>query len=275
MVDSFRASVYCAMALLCAIAMGPIQAAEQAPFIVPADKTIPSGPEGEAAKLGKALITETKKRLPKNVGNGLNCSNCHLGAGTVQSAAPYVGLWGVFPEYRARSGTLDSLNERINDCFERSMNGKALDYNSTEMNAILMYIRWLSTGVPVGTEVVGRGMGKVDTSLKPNPTRGKQIYAEKCTACHGINGEGTPSPAGGYMFPPVWGKASFNIGAGLARTYTAAAFIKHNMPLGQDNSLNDQDAIDVAEYMTHQPRPAYAPARNDYAKGNKPKDARN
>jgi thiosulfate dehydrogenase len=27
--------------------------------------------------------------------------------------------------------------------------------------------------------------------------------------------------------------------------------------------------------MTHQPRPVYAAAKNDYAKGNRPKDARN
>ena len=33
--------------------------------------------------------------------------------------------------------------------------------------------------------------------------------------------------------------------------------------------------FDVAEYLTHQPRPAFAPAKYDYAKGGKPKDARN
>jgi thiosulfate dehydrogenase len=143
------------------------------------------------------------------------------------------------------------------------------------MNAMLMYMQWLSTGVPVGTEVVGRGMGKVNTALAPNAAHGKTLYAQKCVSCHGANGDGTKSPAGGYLFPPVWGNDSFNIGAGMARTYTAAAFIQHNMPLGQGNTLSEQDAIDVAEFVTHQPRPPYAPAKSDYAKGNKPKDARN
>ena len=83
------------------------------------------------------------------------------------------------------------------------------------------------------------------------------------------------NPAGGYYFPPVWGNASFNVGAGLARTYTAAAFIKHNMPLGQGGSLSDQDAIDVADFVAHQPRPAFAAGTKDYAKGDRPKDARN
>jgi thiosulfate dehydrogenase len=263
------------LVLLCVAALVPARAAGPAPFKLPADSTIPVGPEGDAVRLGRALITDTKKLLPPNVGNGLNCTNCHLGAGTRPNAGPFVGLWGVFPEYRSRSGRINSMQERVNDCFERSMNGKALVLDSNEMNAILMYIQWLSTGVPVGEEVAGRGMGTVDTALKPNAVRGKQVYAQKCASCHLDDGAGIGNPAGGYVFPPVWGKASFNVGAGLARTYTAAAFIKHNMPLGQGDTLSDQDAVDVAEYVTHQPRPAFSPAKADYAKGTKPKDARN
>ena len=246
-----------------------------APFKVPADSTIPKGPKGDAIKLGKALIADTRKMLPKNVGAGLDCTNCHIGAGTTPSAGPFVGLWGVFPDYRARGADIDSMQERINDCFERSMNGTALPADSAEMNAMLMYINWLSTGVPTGTEVVGRGMGRIDMSLTPNSAHGKAVYAEKCAACHGADGQGIKESTGEYAFPPVWGDASFNIGAGLARTFTAAAFVKHNMPLGQGGTLSDQDAVDVAEYFTHQPRPAYPPAKYDYAKGGRPKDARN
>jgi thiosulfate dehydrogenase len=263
------------LGVLSIAAIGPAGAAGPLPFKVPADSTIPGGPEGEAIKLGRSLITDTRKLLPANVGNGLDCTNCHLGAGTVALAGPFVGLWGVFPEYRGRNGRINSLQERINDCFERSMNGKALALDSKEMDAMLMYISWLSTGVPVGEEVAGRGMGDIDTKLKPDATRGKQIYAAKCAACHGANGSGTRNRAGGYAFPPVWGNASFNVGAGLARTYTAAGFIKHNMPLGQGGSLSDQEAVDVAEFMTHQPRPAFAAAKGDYGKATKPVDARN
>jgi thiosulfate dehydrogenase len=269
-----RRFAFLSLAML-VVTAAPAQAEGEAPFKVPADATIPKGPDGDAVKLGKLLITDTRRLLPKNVGSGLNCANCHLGAGTTASAAPFVGLWGVFPEYRKRSGTIDSMQERVNDCFERSMNGKPLIFDSKEMNAILMYIQWLSTGVPVGTEVQGRGMGDIDTSLKPDAVHGKAVYAEKCAMCHGAKGEGMKNATGGYAFPPVWGSASFNIGAGLARTYTAAAFIKHNMPLGAGNTLSDQDAVDVAQYMTHQPRPAYAAAKNDYTKGERPKDARN
>jgi len=139
---------------------------------------------------------------------------------------------------------------------------------------MLTYIQWLSTGVPVGSSVVGRGMGTIDTARKPNAARGKQVYTAKCASCHGDDGGGIANPAGGYVFPPVWGNASFNVGAGMARTYTSAAFIKHNMPLGQGDSLSDQDAVDVADYVAHQPRPAFAAGKADYPKGDKPGDAR-
>lgn len=241
----------------------------------PTEASIPAGPVGDAIRLGKTLITDTRRQLPKNVGNGLNCSNCHLGGGTVAFAGPYVGLWGVFPEYRQRSNSINSLQERINDCFERSMNGHPLAYDSKEMNAMLMYMQWLSTGVPTGTPVQGRGMGSIDQSLVADADNGRKLYAEKCAACHGAEGQGLKAADGSYTFPPVWGDDSFNIGAGMARTYTAAAFIQHNMPLGQGNSLSAQQALDIAAFFTHQPRPPFAAAKNDYAGGKKPKDARN
>jgi cytochrome c len=82
--------------------------------------------------------------------------------------------------------------------------------------------------------------GKIDKSLKPNQERGVKIYQAQCASCHGDNGEGKKDNQGHIAFPPLWGDKSFNIGAGMARTYTAAAFIKGNMPIGQPNSLSDQ-----------------------------------
>ena len=75
--------------------------------------------------------------------------------------------------------------------------------------------------------------------------------------------------------------ALFNIGAGMARTYTAAAFVKRNMPiafgthfpLGQ-GGLTDQEAVDVAEYFSHMPRPDFPDKVKDWPKGGKPADAR-
>jgi thiosulfate dehydrogenase len=250
-------------------------AGAQAAFTVPPESSIPAGPKGVAIQEGRRLLTETHRRLPNHVGNGLNCTNCHLAGGTTANASPWVGIWGVFPEYRSRSGKLISLQERVNDCFERSMNGKALPYDSTEMTQILAYMQWLSTGVPTGMSVKGRGFGALDQSLTPNADKGKDVYAAKCVSCHGVTGAGVKNPAGGYLFPPLWGNDSFNDGAGMARTYTAAAFVKHNMPLGQGGTLTDQQAVDVAAYFTHQPRPVHAGKAGDWPKGDRPKDARN
>lgn len=245
------------------------------PMAAPAETTIPDGPKGAAIREGKLLLTETRQRLPKNVGNGLNCTSCHLAGGTTANASPWVGIWGVFPEYRSRSGKVISLQQRVNDCFERSMNGKALAYDSIEMNNILAYMQWLSSGVPTGSSAKGRGFGPVDQKLVANDVHGKEIYAAKCASCHGATGAGINNPDGSYVFPPVWGDASFNDGAGMARTYTAAAFVKYNMPLGQGRTLSDQEALDVAAFFTHQPRPVYAQKVKDWPKGDKPKDARN
>jgi thiosulfate dehydrogenase len=252
-------------------------AAAQTPapaFTAPDESTIPAGPKGLAIQEGKKLLTETHLRLPKNVGNGLNCTSCHLAGGTTANASPWVGIWGVFPEYRSRSGKVISLTERVNDCFERSMNGKPLAYDSAEMNNILSYMQWLSSGVPTGASVKGRGFGALDQKLKPDAAHGKDVYAAKCASCHGAAGAGTKNPAGGYLFPPLAGNDSFNDGAGMARTYTAAAFVKHNMPLGQGGSLSDQDALDVADYFTHLARPVFAFKAKDWPKGDRPKDAR-
>lgn len=265
------------LAGLIAVPLTHAQTATQRPmaeFKPPAEASIPAGPHGEAIRSGKLLLTETHQRLPDNVGNKLTCANCHLGAGTVANASPWVGIWGVFPEYRSRSGKINSLQQRVNDCFERSMNGKALAYDSKEMNDILAYMQWLSAGVPTGVSVNGRGFGPINRELKPDAGKGKAVYAAKCVSCHGAEGAGTKGPDGRYLFPPLAGKDAFNVGAGMARTYTAAAFVKHNMPLGQPNTLTDQEAVDVAEYFTHLGRPDFPGKRKDWPKGDKPKDAR-
>ena len=229
----------------------------QAEFNVPPESSMPGGVLGIAIEQGRKIMNETQMLLPKNVGNALNCSSCHLKGGTVPGAAPFVGLWGVFPEYNLRDGKVVTLSQRINDCFERSMNGRPLSYTSDEMTNMLAYIKWLSTGVPTGQDVKGRGFGPIDLKLSSDPSRGKVLFAQKCASCHGADGAGLKLPSGGYVFPPLWGDESFNDGAGMARTHTAAAFIRYKMPEGAPNSLTDQEAVDIASFFANQPRPAF------------------
>ncbi len=262
-----------------ALAETPPQPARFAP---PRDASIPDDEAGRQILLGRQLVADTKRLLPDNVGDVLNCTNCHLGAGKVPLAAPFVGVAVNYPRSNPRAGRVVTLEERINGCFLRSMNGKPLATDSSQMKALVAYFNWLSTGLERNANVQGKGIGRVDTSLVPDPDHGKRIYASACAECHGENGEGSKDADSNVVFPPLWGEHSFNIGAGMARTYTAAAFIKQNMPigyglnppLGQGGALSDQDAVDVAEYFTHQPRPDFPPKVNDWPKGGKPKDAR-
>lgn len=243
-------------------------------IVKPDESTIPDDERGAAIRLGLQLVTHTYKELPDNVGNQLNCTSCHLDGGSEAYAAPWNGLPGIFPIYRSRGARINSLQERVNGCFERSMNGKALDLGSDEMNAIMSYMTWLSQDMPVGVIPEGRGFAKVDKDLKPNRATGEKLFAEKCTVCHGAEGEGQYNDDGTYIYPAVAGDKSFNDGAGMARTYTAANFIKGKMPFGQGNSLSDQEAVDIADYFTHLDRPVKANKDKDWPNGDAPKDVR-
>jgi hypothetical protein len=88
-------------------------------------------------------------------------------------------------------------------------------------------------------------------------------------------------PACKFIYSPLWGDESFNIGAGMARTYSAAAFVKRNMPIGMherfplgQGGLSDQEAVDVSAYFAKEPRPDYPDKVNDWPKDKRPSDAR-
>lgn len=238
-------------------------------------------PNAEQLIRGMRLHLETRTLAPQNVGDSLNCTTCHLNAGTVADGSPFVGVSAFFPSYGPRAGKIITLAERINGCFKRSMNGKPIKPDLPDMKAMVAYFDWMKIGAKAGDKVVGRGIGKIDETLKPNPANGKAVYAKQCAMCHGKDGEGLREAGGRLIYAPLWGEQSFNIGAGMARTSKAAAFIQSNMPiafsdkfpLGQ-GGLSDQDAIDVAEFFSHQPRPDFPDKVNDWPKDPKPKDSR-
>lgn len=251
------------------------------PFETPRLADLLKEPNADQLILGARLNTNTHEMLPANVGNALNCASCHLNAGTVADGSPYVGVSAFFPSYAPRAGRVITLEDRINGCFLRSMNGKPLGLESVEMKAMVAYFDWMKRETRPQDKVEGRGVGKIDPSIVPNLENGEKLYAAQCALCHGNDGEGIRNAAGKWVYPALWGDDSFNIGAGMARTYTAAAFVKKNMPiafhegfpLGQ-GGLTDQEAVDVAEYFSHKPRPDFAGKVKDWPKDKKPVDAR-
>ncbi len=235
------------------------------PFRVPAESEITDSITLESVRRGRALIHSTRDSLPRNVGAALSCANCHIGDGTQANAMPLVGAYSRFPQYRARSGHVDLLEDRINDCFERSMNGKALEMKGRDMRDMVTYIAFLSRGFPPGAEMQGQGVPRLDP-LDGDTARGRQIFATICIACHGADGNGSPAA------PPLWGPRSFNVGAGMGRVRSAAAFIHHLMPRDRPGTLTPQQAFDVATYITTRPRPDFPGKERDWPYGGAPPD---
>ena len=223
-------------------------------------------PEDTLTAYGQDLIANTSFYLgPKGkvaaISNGMNCQNCHLDAGTLPFSNNYGAVASTYPRFRDRSGSLETISKRVNDCLQRSLNGKSLDTNSHEMKAILSYMYWLGKDVPKGQKP--RGSGIVDLPYLDRPAdsaKGRLVYMKTCVTCHGPTGAGRTNPAGnGYTYPPLWGKHSYNTGAGLFRISRFAGYVKNSMPFNLVNYkhplLSDEEAWDVAAFVNSRPRP--------------------
>ncbi len=229
------------------------------------------GPENDLVRYGRELIVNTPRYIGKDAadpamryaGNNLACQNCHLSAGLQPFAAPFVSTFATFP--MMVDDQVLTLKDRVNGCMRRSLNGKDLPYDSREMNAFIAYFQFVGKGTPVGVRLPGMGLRPIaEPKDPPDARRGEAVYAELCATCHKEDGQGelrTP-PAVGYTIPPLWGDASFNAGAGMAKTAYAASYIRDNMPLGIDYKapvLTVQQAWDVAAYIISKPHPPAPP----------------
>ena len=249
-------------------------------WVTPDADRLPDDTWGKTVRYGRDLVVSTYSLIGPEVadparrfsGNNMACQSCHLEAGTKQFGIPFQGVYADFPNYRARSGTVGTIEDRIQGCMTRSMNGKPLPAGGAEMTALVAYMKFLSDGRPVGQPTPGRGPGKMPEMSRPaDPVHGKEVYTQNCAACHGAAGlgqrVGEVGDAKGYAFPPLWGPDSFNDGAGMDRLIAAANFIHTNMPNGttwQEPALSEQDAWDVGAFVQAQPRPQKANLDRDY-----------
>ncbi len=241
-----------------------------------APKNYPAGEVGKLVKLGEDIVnnTDTHPLTKDFVGNKLQCKSCHLKGpdgkvGTGKGISSWVGTAAAFPAWSKREKTVQSLQDRSNNCFMRSMNGKRLIVDSKASMAIAAYITWLSEGTPLkmnekgpwsthNTKLYPKGVKHFKAIQKKatheNYLAGKDVYAKKCASCHGQNGEGVA------VFPPLWGKdangkwLSYNTGAGMSKLDKAASWVRSNMPLGQGGSLSDQEVADVVLFIDAQER---------------------
>jgi len=259
-------------------------------FAGSAPKEYPAGPVGEIVKLGEqiALHTSTHPLTKDLVGNKLACVNCHLKGedGKPGTAEGQISNWldtaTSFPAWSKREKSVQTLQDRSNNCFMRSMNGKRPIIDTEASVAIAAYITWLSEGKvmkmnakgpwgPSNTKMYPKNVKKFKKIQKKatheNYVNGKKLFASKCAACHGQNGQGMGT------FPPLWGKnskgewLSYNTGAGMSKLDKAAAWVQSNMPLGQGGSLSNQDTADIVLFMNAQERADF-----DLQKGLLPKE---
>ena len=231
---------------------------------VPDTNALASTPGADLIRYGKELVINTARYLgPKGIvapiSNGMNCGNCHLDGGTRINGNCFAMVPATYPKFRNRSGKSESIQFRINDCMERSLNGKKLASLSKEMEAMVAYIKWLGKDVP--KNVVIKGMGVPEMSLLPRAgsiENGRHVLELRCISCHGANGLGLLKPdSSGYIYPPLWGPHSYNVSAGIFMLSKLAGFVKYNMPynvIPQAPSLTDEEAWDVAAFINSQKR---------------------
>jgi len=243
---------------------GPAAPPQQTTRAGPADSLIPAGRLGDAIRRGRALLLATRDSLPGHVGNGLRCTSCHLDEGR-RTAGSLVGAFSRYPAYRPRSGIVETIEYRVNDCFRRSLNGTALDPAGDDMRDMVAYLAFLSWGTAPAAPQANTRLQKW-AAFTADTAAGAIVYGSTCAKCHGPEGQGTP------VAPSLWGNRSYNVGAGMARVRTAADFIGNNMPFDQPGTLTDQQAMDVAAYVSAQPRPDYRGKELDWPNGDPPPD---
>jgi thiosulfate dehydrogenase len=213
--------------------------------------------DGDSAR-GLALMSAFRDSLPQNSGNTLRCASCHLEAGLRAEAMPWIGSAATYPRFRSRSGEIETLAMRVNDCIARSLAGKMIPEDSRDMRDMLAYLQSIGkTKRPEGVDTI---------TLVGYGDLGEEQYASTCARCHGAAGEGT------VIAPAVWGADSYSIGAGMARQKMFATFIRHNMPFDKPGTLSAQEAANIAAYVLSKPRQDYPGKEKDWPKGDAPRD---
>ncbi len=228
-------------------------------WVAPDINQVPSTPHGDLVKYGRALIVNTSyyfgpDGIISHSGNGTNCQNCHLEAGTKLFGNNFSMVANGYPRYKERSGSMESIEKKVNDCFERSMNGQIIDSNGREMKAFVAYLNWVGSNVAKDEKPVGTGLEELSfLDRAADTSRGRIVYINKCLVCHGKNGEGQSLPdSAGNVYPPLWGARSYNIGASIYRISKMAGFVKNNMPFGASHDspqLTNEEAWDVSAFI--------------------------
>jgi thiosulfate dehydrogenase len=205
-------------------------------------------------------------------GSHTNCDHCHQSIGDKQDAAGNrlkgsLGLgasWAMADMYDRFTGLLLPFELRQMQCYINSSNGYKPNIADDVIRDVTAYSRFLSAALDlkIGNHYDEQGIDEIAASatLKQGDdyVRGEALYKEKCLQCHGPQAFGRVAD-GRLVAPALAGPNSWNMQSRNYFNYVSTilpGFICRNMPLGQENTLSNQECRDIAYYIGNLPRPA-------------------
>jgi len=237
-----------------------------------------------AIQRGCNIIDDTQGHLAKDAsrerwnatrfirGTHVSCDHCHQGIGDKQDAAgkPLKGSlslgasWVMADMYDRFTGLLLPFELRQMQCFINSSNGYKPNVADDVIRDITAYSRFLSAALnlTMGNHYDEQGIDEIAVSatLKQGDdyVRGEALYREKCQGCHGPQAFGTVAD-GRVVAPALAGPNSWNQQSRNYFNYVSTilpGFICRNMPLGAENTLENQECRNIAYFIGNLPRPA-------------------
>ncbi len=174
---------------------------------------------------GFQVMMTTKAYCGDNCGKILNCTNCHFCGGATMGGRnggiSLVGVSKVYPKMMP-NGKQMTLEQRINGCFLRSLNGRALPDGSPHMEAMLAYLDWISQGVDEMPKDSWLGLKELKSDHVPDPEK----WDEKCllkSAPSAMAPMARPTKKLRLKLPTAVGQPSFNSAAGMNKLPTIAS----------------------------------------------------
>jgi len=236
-----------------------------------------------AIERGCNIIDDTQGELAKTSlerwnatrfirGTQLKCDNCHQQQGDKQDAQgnrlkgsiSLGASWAMADMYDRFTGLLLPYELRQMQCFINSSNGYKPNISDDLIRDVTAYSRFLSAALDlrIANHYEEQGIDEIAASdtLKQGDdyVRGEAVYRQKCAACHGPQAQGRVVD-GRVFAPAIAGPNSWNM---QSRNYfyfvntILPGFICRNMPLGQENTLSNQECRDIAYFISNLPRPA-------------------
>jgi len=234
-------------------------------------------PKGDIAPYivkGCNIFTDTTNNRPTGYGfwkTEMNCSSCHMEGGSKEYAVHIGDAVVNYPGVYSTNNIIYTNRMRVARCYAHSINEILYGSNSEYYKLLTLYMAWIAekNGLHIGQNRDSRGIQNVRGTAARHASiiAGQKSYAEKCQICHGPAGYGTDRydaiPA--FTPPPINGGEAFVHTATLSYSSRLASFLLNNMPPGATHEnplLSPQEALDIAEFISVQTRPAAPGASN-------------